>query len=74
MNNHVQTHFIIVNQMKSLASKIIKVIKKHVENYRMVPKMELTSLLEKDDQSWKNLFKNKKGQFSFLWDDGKLTV
>ena len=71
--HEVQTEYVAI-YIKSWASKIIKVIKKHVEYYRMVPKMELTSLLEKDDESWKNLFKNNKGQFSFLWDDGKLTV
>lgn len=66
-------------QIEHFAKLIIKVIcdKKHVENnYRMVPNMNLETLVEeKDEDSWTNLFKtNKNGQFSFLWDDKKLTL
>ena len=59
------------------AKLIIQVIRdtKHVENYPMVPNMNLKTLVEdKDEESWTNLFKNKNGQFSFLWDDGKFSL
>jgi hypothetical protein len=68
---------LIEKQIAYFADLIIKVIrhKKHVQNYRMVPNMHLETLVEeKDEDSWKNLFKTKNGQFSFLCDDGKLTL
>ena len=64
-------------KIEYFAKLIIQVIRhtKHVGNYRMVPNMNLNTLVEdKDEESWTNLFKNKKGRFSFLWDDGKLAL
>ena len=52
-------------QIAHFANLIIKVIrdKKHVENYRMVPNMNLETLVEeKDEDSWTNLFKTKNGE------------
>jgi hypothetical protein len=57
--------------IKHFATMIIKVVcdYKHVENYRMVPKMNVETLMKKDEESWTNLFKTRNVKYSFFWDD-----
>ena len=67
----------VENQIAYFAYLVIKVIrdKKHVQNYRMVPNMNLETLVkENDEKTWTILFKNKNDKFSFLWDDGKFSL
>ena len=64
------------NVIGNFAKVIIRVIreKKHVQFYPMVPGMNLKTLVEeKDEESWTVLFK-KKNKYSFLWDEGLLTL
>jgi hypothetical protein len=64
------------------ANTIIDIIRcdKYTQNYHMVPGMNLSEMLKKDVECWRHLFKKKNpgqdnyGDYSFLWDDGKLTV
>ena len=64
------------------ANTIIGIIcnDKYTQNYHMVPNMNLSELVKKDVECWRHLFKKKKpgrdnyGDYTFLWDDGKLTV
>ena len=64
------------------ANMIIKIIchKKYTQNYHMVPGMYLSEMVKKNVECWTHLFKKKipgrdnYGDYTFLWDDGKLTV
>ncbi len=62
--------------LEYFAKLIIRVIcdKKYVQLYPMVPNMDLKNLMQKDEESWTVLFKKKNAHYSFLWDDGKLTL
>ena len=64
------------------ANTIIKIIRhdKYTQNYHMVPGMNLCETVKQNDECWTHLFKKKipgrdnYGDYTFLWDDGKLTV
>ena len=64
------------------ANTIIDIIRheKYTQNYHMVPGMNLSEMVKKNVECWRHLFQKKKpgsdnyGDYTFLWDDGKLTV
>jgi hypothetical protein len=64
------------------ANTIIDIIRhdKYTDTYHMVPGMNLSEMVKNDVECWRHLFQKKNpsqdnyGDYSFLWDDGKLTV
>jgi hypothetical protein len=70
-------------EIEHFATVIVELIrdeKKSARYYHMVPDMDLENLVKKPKEEWFCLFQQKKpgrnkyGNFSFLWSDGKLSV